>query len=45
MAADGLSLRAPLPGCGHQGLHPDFFPGTAPAGQAAGRARRVRPLP
>jgi ectoine hydroxylase-related dioxygenase (phytanoyl-CoA dioxygenase family) len=24
---DGLSLRAPLPGCGHQGLHPDFFPG------------------
>jgi hypothetical protein len=23
----GLSLRAPLPGCGHQGLHPDFFPG------------------
>jgi hypothetical protein len=21
---DGLSLRAPLPGCGHQGLHPDF---------------------
>ena len=19
-----LSLRAPLPGCGHQGLHPDF---------------------
>jgi hypothetical protein len=30
---DGLSLRAPLPGCGHQGLHPDFFPGTAPAGR------------
>jgi hypothetical protein len=26
---DGLSLRAPLPGCGHQGLHPDFFPGHA----------------
>jgi hypothetical protein len=24
---DGLGLRAPLPGCGHQGLHPDFFPG------------------
>src|SRR5580700_6904669 len=24
---DGLSLRAPLPGCAHQGLHPDFFPG------------------
>ncbi len=24
---NGLSLRAPLPGCGHQGLHPDFFPG------------------
>jgi hypothetical protein len=23
---DGLSLRAPLPGCGHPGLHPDFFP-------------------
>jgi ectoine hydroxylase-related dioxygenase (phytanoyl-CoA dioxygenase family) len=23
---NGLSLRAPLPGCGHQGLHPDFFP-------------------
>jgi hypothetical protein len=23
----GLSLRAPLPGSGHQGLHPDFFPG------------------
>jgi hypothetical protein len=21
---DALSLRAPLPGCGHQGLHPDF---------------------
>jgi ectoine hydroxylase-related dioxygenase (phytanoyl-CoA dioxygenase family) len=20
----GLNLRAPLPGCGHQGLHPDF---------------------
>jgi ectoine hydroxylase-related dioxygenase (phytanoyl-CoA dioxygenase family) len=20
----GLGLRAPLPGCGHQGLHPDF---------------------
>ena len=24
---DGLGLRAPLPGCGHQGLHPDYFPG------------------
>jgi hypothetical protein len=24
---DGLELRAPLPGCGHQGLHPDYFPG------------------
>jgi ectoine hydroxylase-related dioxygenase (phytanoyl-CoA dioxygenase family) len=23
----GLGLRAPLPGCGHQGLHPDYFPG------------------
>jgi len=23
----GLELRAPLPGCGHQGLHPDYFPG------------------
>jgi len=23
----GLTLRAPLPGCGHQGLHPDYFPG------------------
>ena len=23
----GLSLRAPIPGCGHQGLHPDFWPG------------------
>jgi ectoine hydroxylase-related dioxygenase (phytanoyl-CoA dioxygenase family) len=23
----GLALRAPLPGCGHQGLHPDYFPG------------------
>jgi len=22
-----LELRAPLPGCGHQGLHPDYFPG------------------
>jgi len=25
--AGGLELRAPLPGCGHQGLHPDYFPG------------------
>ncbi len=24
---NGLNLRAPLPGCGHQGLHPDFYPG------------------
>ena len=23
----GVELRAPLPGCGHQGLHPDYFPG------------------
>ena len=23
----GLGLRAPLPGCGHQGLHPDYYPG------------------
>ena len=23
----GLELRAPLPGGGHQGLHPDYFPG------------------
>jgi ectoine hydroxylase-related dioxygenase (phytanoyl-CoA dioxygenase family) len=23
----GLELRAPLPGCGHQGLHPDYYPG------------------
>jgi hypothetical protein len=29
---DGLSLRAPLPGCGHQGLHPDFFPGQRTSG-------------
>jgi ectoine hydroxylase-related dioxygenase (phytanoyl-CoA dioxygenase family) len=29
---DGLSLRAPLPGCGHQGLHPDFFPGHSTSG-------------
>jgi len=29
---DGLSLRAPLPGCGHQGLHPDFFPGHSISG-------------
>jgi ectoine hydroxylase-related dioxygenase (phytanoyl-CoA dioxygenase family) len=28
----GLSLRAPLPGCGHQGLHPDFFPGHSTSG-------------
>ena len=26
-AVTGLGLRAPLPGCGHQGLHPDFYPG------------------
>jgi hypothetical protein len=25
--ATGLTLRAALPGSGHQGLHPDFFPG------------------
>jgi ectoine hydroxylase-related dioxygenase (phytanoyl-CoA dioxygenase family) len=24
---NGLNLRAPLPGCGHQRLHPDFHPG------------------
>jgi ectoine hydroxylase-related dioxygenase (phytanoyl-CoA dioxygenase family) len=29
---DGLSLRAPLPGCGHQGLHPDFFLGHRTSG-------------
>jgi hypothetical protein len=29
---DGLGLRAPLPGCGHQGLHPDFFPGHRTSG-------------
>lgn len=29
---DGLSLRVPLPGCGHQGLHPDFFPGHSTSG-------------
>ena len=29
---DGLGLRAPLPGCGHQGLHPDFFPGHSTSG-------------
>ncbi len=29
---DGLSLRAPLPGCGHQGLHPDFAPGHSTSG-------------
>ena len=23
----GVELRAPLPGSGHQGLHPDYFPG------------------
>jgi Phytanoyl-CoA dioxygenase (PhyH) len=28
----GLSLRAPLPGSGHQGLHPDFYPGHSTAG-------------
>jgi hypothetical protein len=28
----GLSLRAPLPGCGLQGLHPDFFPGHRTSG-------------
>lgn len=33
---DGLSLRAPLPGCGHQGLHPDFFPGQRTRGPPAG---------
>ena len=26
-AVTGLALRAPLPGCGHQGLHPDYYPG------------------
>ena len=31
-SVDGLSLRAPLPGCGHQGLHPDFFPGHRTSG-------------
>ena len=29
---DGLGLRAPLPGCGHQGLHPDYFPGHSTSG-------------
>jgi hypothetical protein len=29
---DGRSLRVPLPGCGHQGLHPDFFPGHSTSG-------------
>jgi ectoine hydroxylase-related dioxygenase (phytanoyl-CoA dioxygenase family) len=29
---DGLSVRAPLPGCGHQGLHPDFHPGHSTSG-------------
>lgn len=29
---NGPSLRAPLPGCGHQSLHPDFFPGHRTAG-------------
>ena len=29
---NGLSLRAPLPGCGHQGLHPDFYPGHRTSG-------------
>jgi Phytanoyl-CoA dioxygenase (PhyH) len=29
---DGLSLRAPIPGSGHQGLHPDFFPGHRTSG-------------
>ena len=28
----GLGFRAPLPGCGHQGLHPDFFPGQRTSG-------------
>lgn len=28
----GLSLRAPLPGSGHQGLHPDFYPGQRTSG-------------
>ena len=27
LVSGGLGLRAPLPGCGHQGLHPDYFPG------------------
>lgn len=29
---DGLSLRAPIPGSGHQGLHPDFYPGHRTSG-------------
>lgn len=29
---NGLSLRAPIPGSGHQGLHPDFFPGHRTSG-------------
>ena len=29
---DGLSLRAPIPGSGHQGLHPDFYPGHQTSG-------------
>jgi ectoine hydroxylase-related dioxygenase (phytanoyl-CoA dioxygenase family) len=28
----GLGFRAPLPGCGHQGLHPDFYPGQRTSG-------------
>jgi hypothetical protein len=29
----GLGPRAPLPGCGHQGLHLDYFPGHRTRGQ------------
>ena len=29
---DGLSLRAPIPGSGHQGLHRDFYPGHRTSG-------------
>src|SRR5260370_1332667 len=29
---DGLGLRAPPPGCGRQGLDPDFFPGQRTSG-------------
>jgi hypothetical protein len=38
---DGLSLRAPLPGCGHQGLHPDFFPRAPHQRAVAGIGRHV----